>query len=345
MDYIGEKCPVCGKNFHADDDIVVCPHCGTPHHRECYESLGHCINESKHSENFTYDNTGAPNNGQTHSGEFIICRKCGRHNPKGTFFCTSCGEPLNENAQKVSSDANSKNDPFGQQTGGFGGMPPFGMPTMGASPFDPLGGMNPDEVIDNGITVGETAKYVKTNSFYFLNVFKTIKAMGRSKFNFAAFLFSGGYLLYRKMYKIGAIICSINFILLLASTIISYSSQYINIFNQLVAMSGMNTSSQYNMILVTQNLFKLPFEQIMIFLAPPLLSLANFIINIIVGFNANKLYYNHCMKNIYKIKKESASVDDSNAKLQTSGGVNTPIAFSLLAVLFLINLIPYIMLM
>lgn len=345
MDYIGEKCPVCGKNFHADDNIVVCPNCGTPHHRECYESIGHCVNESRHSEGFIYDNAGGQSRDQS-NGEFIICRKCGRHNPKGTFFCTSCGEPLNENAQKVSSDSRQNNDPFGQQPGGFGGMPPFGMPPMGgAMPFNPLGGMNPDEVIDNGVTVGETAKYVKANSFYFLNVFKTIKAMGRSKFNFAAFLFSGGYLLYRKMYKIGAVVCSVNFLLILASTIISYSSAYINIFNQLTAMSGIGSSSQYDMFLVTQDVFSLPFDQMMLFLAPPLLSLANFIINIIVGFNANKLYYNHCMSNIIKIKNESSSVEDSNARLQTSGGVNTPIAFSLLAVLFLINLIPYIMLL
>ena len=54
MDYIGEKCPVCGKNFHADDDVVVCPICGTPHHRECYENLGHCFNEEKHAEGFSF---------------------------------------------------------------------------------------------------------------------------------------------------------------------------------------------------------------------------------------------------------------------------------------------------
>ena len=83
----------------------------------------------------------------------------------------------------------------------------------------------------------------------------------------------------------------------------------------------------------------------MIFLAPMILSIINFIINIIVGFNDNKLYYKHCMKNISKIKNESSSTDDSNAKLQTMGGVNTPIAFTLLIVLFLINTIPYILLL
>lgn len=345
MDYIGEKCPVCGKNFHANDDIVVCPICGTPHHRECYENLGHCFNEAKHAEGFTYDQASGSTGSENQDG-YIICKKCGKHNPAGTFFCTNCGEPLNENAQGFSGEQTGgpyRNNPYGgQQPGGFGGMPPFGMPPMGAAPFDPLGGMNPDEVIDENVTIGETAKYVKTNSFYFLNVFKNIKAMGRSRFNFAAFLFSGGYLLYRKMYKIGAVICTINFLIILASTIISYSDPYINVLGQLGILSS---SAQSNMFYYTQSVLQLPFPQMMLFLAPPLLSLLNFIINIIVGFNANKLYYKHCMKNISQIKKESSSSDDSNAKLQTMGGVNTPIAFTLLIVLFLINVIPYIMLL
>ena len=54
MDYIGKKCPVCQKYFHADDDVVVCPDCGTPHHRECYESLGHCSNENLHEQGYDY---------------------------------------------------------------------------------------------------------------------------------------------------------------------------------------------------------------------------------------------------------------------------------------------------
>ncbi|MGN1051081.1 MAG: RING finger protein, partial [Acutalibacteraceae bacterium] len=49
MDYIGYKCPVCEKNFHADDDIVVCPECGAPHHRSCYEQIGKCAFSEKHS--------------------------------------------------------------------------------------------------------------------------------------------------------------------------------------------------------------------------------------------------------------------------------------------------------
>ena len=52
--YSYEKCPVCEKEFANDDDIVVCPLCGTPHHRDCYKKNGECSNYDKHSEGFRW---------------------------------------------------------------------------------------------------------------------------------------------------------------------------------------------------------------------------------------------------------------------------------------------------
>ncbi len=51
MDYTNYKCPVCNNRFLEDDDVVVCPECGTPHHRECYKLNNRCFNEDKHSTN------------------------------------------------------------------------------------------------------------------------------------------------------------------------------------------------------------------------------------------------------------------------------------------------------
>ncbi len=34
INFTGIKCPVCGKAFTDEDDIVVCPKCGAPYHRE-----------------------------------------------------------------------------------------------------------------------------------------------------------------------------------------------------------------------------------------------------------------------------------------------------------------------
>ncbi len=52
--YSYEKCPICEKEFANDDDIVVCPLCGTPHHRDCYKKNGECGNYDKHNEGFRW---------------------------------------------------------------------------------------------------------------------------------------------------------------------------------------------------------------------------------------------------------------------------------------------------
>jgi hypothetical protein len=46
--FIGDSCPVCTKSFREGDDIVVCPDCGTPHHRACYSEIGRCARFQLH---------------------------------------------------------------------------------------------------------------------------------------------------------------------------------------------------------------------------------------------------------------------------------------------------------
>jgi hypothetical protein len=48
MDWKKYFCPICGIDFTDEDDVVVCPDCGTPHHRECWINKGHCANEALH---------------------------------------------------------------------------------------------------------------------------------------------------------------------------------------------------------------------------------------------------------------------------------------------------------
>jgi len=89
MDYFGYKCQVCDNEFVKGDDIVVCPECGTPHHRECYNSLGHCVNESKHSKEYDYIKdieTQKEESANTDvDSELIICKVCGAKNPSDSF--------------------------------------------------------------------------------------------------------------------------------------------------------------------------------------------------------------------------------------------------------------------
>lgn len=50
----GQKCPVCKSYMFDDEDIVFCPVCGLPSHRECYNSVGHCPLEEYHGTDKQY---------------------------------------------------------------------------------------------------------------------------------------------------------------------------------------------------------------------------------------------------------------------------------------------------
>ncbi|MDR0315058.1 MAG: DUF2628 domain-containing protein [Oscillospiraceae bacterium] len=56
MKYEHIPCEKCNEVFREGDDVVVCPVCGTPHHRSCWQETGHCINRDKHSPSFAWEN-------------------------------------------------------------------------------------------------------------------------------------------------------------------------------------------------------------------------------------------------------------------------------------------------
>ncbi|MBQ7117161.1 MAG: DUF2628 domain-containing protein [Clostridia bacterium] len=92
MRYTNQICDGCGKIFTADDDIVVCPECATPQHRECYKNHGGCVNSHKHGDSFTW--TGAeiitPAVPLPEKTKTIPCPNCGYGNPEGSDHCKQC---------------------------------------------------------------------------------------------------------------------------------------------------------------------------------------------------------------------------------------------------------------
>lgn len=48
-------CPVCRIPLNEKSDIVVCPVCGTPHHRVCYLKYNRCGVESQHASGFVWN--------------------------------------------------------------------------------------------------------------------------------------------------------------------------------------------------------------------------------------------------------------------------------------------------
>ena len=62
MKYKGEKCFYCNEEFNDNDDVVVCPECGTPYHRDCYKQAGSCINHQLHESGESWKNTNDTDN-------------------------------------------------------------------------------------------------------------------------------------------------------------------------------------------------------------------------------------------------------------------------------------------
>lgn len=48
------KCGLCDKIFQEQDDVVYCPDCGAPAHRECWQSEGECAYADRHGSGFRW---------------------------------------------------------------------------------------------------------------------------------------------------------------------------------------------------------------------------------------------------------------------------------------------------
>ncbi|MBE6786744.1 MAG: DUF2628 domain-containing protein [Ruminococcaceae bacterium] len=50
-----KSCVLCHAYLFPEDDVVYCPECGAPHHRECYNSIGKCALAEFHGTENQYD--------------------------------------------------------------------------------------------------------------------------------------------------------------------------------------------------------------------------------------------------------------------------------------------------
>ena len=362
MDYTGLKCPVCGKPFTSEDDIVVCPECGAPYHRACYQEAGHCIFEAQHGTPDAWKPPQQEPSAET-ATEGKICPRCGKKNVQTALFCDQCGQPLGENAQEAPPNAYA---PYGPASAGAppyqnpgapnGSAPPYQNPGTPNAPYpgqpypfavDPMGGVHPEEPLADGVTAGDAAKFVQTNPQYYVPVFINMKRYHKGRFNFAAFLFSGGWMLYRKQYKWGTILTGLMALVYLLSTFISYRFStpiIVDLMQQVgvdlnAAYPTMEQSVQFMGLLMQQA----PWQIFMVWV-PSLLSLVHFGIMLFAGFNGNRMYMNHCIRRIGSIRAENPDPADCAVRMHVHGGVNTSLAICLLICYMIVVYLPQLFL-
>ena len=192
INFNNQLCDVCGKAFDKDSDIVTCPECGTPHHRECWFEIGHCVNEHRHSEGFEWQ----PAKKET-AAEGVTFSHCHAVMPAGTLFCENCGHEMTlANAEQGDAMAKAASQP-NVQVFGIPGMMGISISQADANRINKeLAG----EI--DGVPVRDMAIYIGPNSRDYIYKFRRMDSDPKYRpFSWMAFLFTPLWYLFRKMWK------------------------------------------------------------------------------------------------------------------------------------------------
>ena len=186
------------------------------------------------------------------------------------------------------------------------------------------------------------AKFVQANTQYYLPVFTNQKKFRRNRFNFCAFLCTGGWMLYRKQYKLGALLTAVMAGIYFLSLYCSYASEDIllRLMSQVgIDLDTMMPSSAQLMQLGSLLAQQPAWELILIFL-PRVLNVVQLVIMIVTGIKANKTYRKFCTRKIQTIDANFPEPADREMQLRTQGGVNTPLAVGLMIAYMLAVYLP-----
>ncbi|MBR4882420.1 MAG: DUF2628 domain-containing protein [Bacteroidales bacterium] len=215
--YIGKKCPYCKTEIKSGEEIVVCSVCEMPHHKECWYENGSCT---------TFGCTGTILKMGKVVGVpgVVFCGECGTKNATGSLFCSECGTKLKQaESQELSYrppqqtvSNNYRPAPAPAQTpvqaparapmpaynsgGAYGGQ---GYQTYGNTYTN----MNANNGQFNGGNRVDPVVFelIGTKREYYVPKFQKIKMTNQNAgWNWAAFLVTPFWLIYRKMYAYGA---------------------------------------------------------------------------------------------------------------------------------------------
>ena len=292
-DYRNMSCAACGVAFDEDADIVVCPVCGAPHHRECWKETGHCACEEKHADGFEWQperivigalsnetdetnetknpSAAQPEQSQNASGT-VICPNCGMETPKNSGYCERCGYYIGREQKDAFSWEGEYSD------------------------IEQLFQFEEAEPI-NGVPAGDIRRFVGGMWIYYIPRFiRMARSKSSVSFNFTAFLTQGLWFVSRKMYLPGILLMLVN------TAISCYQFYFSNV------MEGLSGS-------------RLGFGSMLYMLLTGLEGL----LMLLSGLFGNKLYMNFCTRKIKKINARAtaahADADQFNRAMEDEGGI------------------------
>lgn len=353
--YEGYTCPVCKREFKETDDIVACPKCGAPHHRECWKLEGHCHYAEDHDTPRQWkrpeeaapvaSDPAGPAAPSHPTGK--ICPHCGQQNTEFAEFCSRCGQelPASDWTSAPPSGGNpyqappsqppyggqapygSAQPPYGQQVppygrpGGYGEYTPFRMPV-----FDPYGGVPHEETIED-VSAEDLVTFTGSNSAYYLPKFyKMSRGGSKCVWNWASFFLTPYWLLYRKNFLSGILVL----LFYIGKTIVNGFILYGTIIPSIADASGSYTIGALQNALMSGDFTIYVW---ILFLG----SIADLLIRLLFGLMGNYLYLRTAVSRIKKLRQKNSGNYRQN--LMAAGGISFMFGAVSYAVLTFANLI------
>ena len=287
----GQSCVFCHSYLFDDDNIVYCPVCGAPHHRDCYTKTGHCALENLHGTPDEYDRekvlealaetraepAAEPTFSITddHAGS---CERCGFPYDSSLSACPKCGLPRQT---------------FG---GGFG-------------EFDFLGGIVPDLDLGEGVTAEEAKRFIVTNTPRYIVKFATMNARNKLSWNWFAFLFPCGWFMTRKMYKYGGVIGGLWLAASLLLMPLNLALAALPSSQKELSYAEMASALMESLSAVSPSLLILAGLSLLFLLG----------LRLFGGLYGDYFYKNHVISSVSSIKRES---EDIESDFRKKGGTN-----------------------
>ncbi len=330
MNYNGLPCPVCQKPMAEDEDVVVCPVCATPQHRECWVQNGRCVNDELHGSGFVWQSEASSESRNKTENNVRICHICGSENPSDSLHCGNCGAlfeakaPEADSGMKICAFCGKENDSDARHCKNCGAPLIKRDFVYSENPYLIRSGFSENELI-GGQKAGDLSFYVQASPKRYLTKFKKFANGKKLSFNFAAFFFAPYWFFYRKLYKAGAfalvVFATAAMILSgFSAQINTAANDYLNFIDSLEITEN-STEEEFA---AAEDAILQEAEKITQAVKKPMLIICavEIILRLIFALIADRLYYRHCMNNLRLINQ---TVEDKNLKymmIRSKGGLS-----------------------
>ena len=334
FDYTGHECFSCKKRFTAEDDVVVCPECGTPYHRECWKKEGKCINFSLHENHISWKSDIEQK--AKSSDAPLFCKSCGNKLRADQLFCDRCGMPtevyIRSNDERAAEDyPNEDMNNSGEK------LNEAFFPYMVNFSY-PLCGFNPNEEYEGGLTTRDLGDFVGKSTHFYLPKFKLMKT-GHFKIsmNIPALFFPEYYFAYRKMPAAALLILILKTAVGLPSLALSMQTLFTGTDQTSIMFQSMMKSypefsgiaEKMSQINLDTNSFAMLYN---------ISGLLDWIMIILFGSLANYMYYRFTIKKASALKNAAISNEmDVSQTLRENGGTSIPMLLLFFFISFILS--------